>query len=468
MRLPAPTANRLLPLLAAFVMVQSLYNQTLPLSGDEAYYWVWSHHLQAGYHDHPPAIALLIAFCTRLWGDSVVAVRLAASLAMAITVFIQVRLAARIAGDRAGWLALFLCLALPAFEMGFTLATPDDPLVMFWSGGLLFALPALTEDGKWRDFIGMGLCCGLAMASKYTGVLLPLSLTIFVAIHQPRQLLSARLWAAGGVALLAFSPVLWWNANNGFESFLFQYRHGSGEANPFNIKDLGQYLGGQALVLSPVLAALLIYLAARWKIWRQDAQQSLLMVCFLAPFALFTEKALFAKIQLNWALPAYLSALPLLAGFMAEHKRRWILIAAGLIPAVALTFALKWPALVGLTGKYNPHNRLYGPDAAAREIERLRAPGDVIMADHLQRASLLTFLLQGHPRAYIPTPSRFSEYTRWDQDVDFSKLHGLYLSQDDRTEDLGKSFSQVELVEKMHSYRKNGREQTYFIFRVGN
>ena len=45
----------------------------LPLSADEAYYWLWSEHLAAGYYDHPPAIAFLIRCGTWLsataeWG----------------------------------------------------------------------------------------------------------------------------------------------------------------------------------------------------------------------------------------------------------------------------------------------------------------------------------------------------------------------------------------------------------------
>jgi 4-amino-4-deoxy-L-arabinose transferase-like glycosyltransferase len=454
--------------MAAMVMVQCLYNQTLPLSGDEAYYWVWSHHLQAGYHDHPPAIALLIAACTRLWGDTVAAVRLAGALCMALTILLQARLAARLGGELAGWLAFLLCLLLPAFEMGFTLATPDDPLALFWTAGLCFALPALTGAGKWRDFLAMGACCGLAMASKYTGVLLPAALTLFVSIHAPRTLLSPRLWAAGLVALAVFSPVLWWNAQHGFESLLFQYHHGSGETRPVSLRALSEFIGGQALVLSPVLAILLAVLVGRWRRWRSDPQQTLLMICFLLPMAVFLEKALFTKIQLNWALPAYLSVLPLLSLFLLAQKRRLIWVAAALLPALILTVAIKFPLAVGLSGKNNPHNRLYGPESAAREIDRLRGPDDAIFADHLQRAALLSFLLPGHPRAYIPTESRFSEYSRWDQSVDFASLHGLYLSQDDRMIDLGKVFRKVEMVEKMHSFRPGGREQTYYIFRVGN
>jgi 4-amino-4-deoxy-L-arabinose transferase-like glycosyltransferase len=47
----------------------------LPLSADEAYYWLWSRHLSAGYFDHPPAIAWCIRFGTLLFGDTSFGVR---------------------------------------------------------------------------------------------------------------------------------------------------------------------------------------------------------------------------------------------------------------------------------------------------------------------------------------------------------------------------------------------------------
>jgi len=468
MRLPPPSLNRLFALLVITVLLQSLYNSGLPLSGDEAYYWVWSHHLQAGYHDHPPMIALFIAATTKYaGGDTVTAVRLAAAIAMGATIFLQTRLALALGGDKAGWLNFLICLLLPAFQMGFTLATPDDPLALFWTAALCFAIPALAGPGQWKHFIGMGVCVGLAMASKYTGVLLPVAFIAFVALRRPRDLLSPKLWAAGLAALVVFSPVLWWNAQHGFESFLFQYKHGSAEGEGFDLRHFGEFIGGQFLVLSPVLLGLLIWRATRWKHWWRDDRQALLMVCFLVPLAIFLEKALFAKIQLNWALPAFLSALPVLAIYLAEFPKRW-LIPLALIPAVALSVAIKVPEKVGLTGKYNPQNRLYGPEAAIRELGQLREPGDTLFADHLQRASLISFELKDHPRVYIPTDGRFSEYTRWDEGTDWSQLHGLYLSKEDRTIDLGKVFAKVDLVEKHRTFRIGGRAEEYYIFRVGN
>jgi hypothetical protein len=261
--------------------------------------------------------------------------------------------------------------------------------------------------------------------------------------------------------------VLWWNAQHGFESFLFQYRHGSGEDSGFHGMDFLDFIGGQFLALSPVLLGLVIWRAARWRGWWNDERQALLMFCFLGPMAVFLEKALFAKIQLNWALPAYLSVLPLLAIWLAEFPRRW-LIPLALVPAVALSVALKVPEKVGLTGKNNPHNRLFGTDKAVAELGRLREPGDSLFADHLQRAALMSFQLPDHPRVYIPTESRFSEYTRWDEGTDWSTLHGLYLSKDDRTADLAKVFAHVELVEKQRIFHIYGRAEEYYIFRVGN
>jgi len=468
MRLPPPTLNRLFALLVVTVLLQCLYNSGLPLSGDEAYYWVWSHHLQAGYHDHPPMIALFIAATTRYGGgDTVTAVRLAAAMSMAITIFLQARLTKALAGDKASWLNFLMCLLLPAFQMGFSLATPDDPLALFWTAALCFAVPALTGPGKWADFIGMGLCIGLAMGSKYTGVLLPVALVVFVALRRPRDLLSPKLWGAGLAALLAFSPVIWWNAQHGFESFLFQYHHGSSEGGGFQGKHFLEFLGGQFLVLSPVLLGLLIWRATRWRQWWSDDRLALLWICCLVPLAIFLEKALFAKIQLNWALPAFLSALPLLAAFLAEFPKRW-LIPVALVPAVVLSVAIKVPEKVGLTGKYNPQNRLYGPEGAIRELNQLRQPDDTLFADHLQRAALMSFQLQDHPRVYIPTEGRFSEYSRWDEGTDWSKLHGLYLSKEDRTVDLGKVFANVQLIEKHRTFRIGGRPEEYYIFRVGN
>ena len=57
------------------IVINLLYNFSLPLHPDEAYYWVWSQNLQLSYYDHPPMVAYLIKLFT-MFSDSEWTIRL--------------------------------------------------------------------------------------------------------------------------------------------------------------------------------------------------------------------------------------------------------------------------------------------------------------------------------------------------------------------------------------------------------
>src|SRR3984885_7617946 len=61
--------------IAGLILLRFVAGAVLPLSADEAYYWLWSKHLAAGYYDHPPAIAFLIRAGTLVFGDTAFGVR---------------------------------------------------------------------------------------------------------------------------------------------------------------------------------------------------------------------------------------------------------------------------------------------------------------------------------------------------------------------------------------------------------
>ncbi len=68
-------ASEYLIAIAALILLRFIAGAVLPLSADEAYYWLWSKHLAAGYYDHPPAIAFLIRAGTLIFGDTAFGVR---------------------------------------------------------------------------------------------------------------------------------------------------------------------------------------------------------------------------------------------------------------------------------------------------------------------------------------------------------------------------------------------------------
>ena len=78
-RLGDPGVARALKLaaaaLAGLTALRLLVAATVPLSPDEAYYFVWSRALAAGYLDHPPMVALWIRAGTALIGPGALGIR---------------------------------------------------------------------------------------------------------------------------------------------------------------------------------------------------------------------------------------------------------------------------------------------------------------------------------------------------------------------------------------------------------
>lgn len=85
--------------------LRAIFDATLPMTGDEAYYWEWSRRLAAGYVDHPPAVAFAIAAFAWL-GQTPFAVRLPFVLCGLGTAIFAAGAANVLTGDRrAGWIA---------------------------------------------------------------------------------------------------------------------------------------------------------------------------------------------------------------------------------------------------------------------------------------------------------------------------------------------------------------------------
>ena len=214
------SANR--PWLLALTALRLVAAAALPLSGDEAYYWVWSHALAPGYLDHPPMVALWIRAGTELAGQGALGVRLLGPVSAAVGTLLLARAAeALLPGSGVPAAALFngtLLLGAGAVTM-----TPDTPLVFFWTLAA-WALARLLATGQGAWWLAVGAASGLALDSKYTGGFLGVGIVLWLAWvpglrHWFR---SAWLWAGGAAAAALFAPVLAWNAAHGWVSLAKQ------------------------------------------------------------------------------------------------------------------------------------------------------------------------------------------------------------------------------------------------------
>ena len=86
-RLDAGTFTRpLLWLITGTTLFRGIVGATIPLIDDEAYYWLWAHHLDWSYLDHPPMIAYIVFLTTR-FGDDAIWIRLGALIIGAATTY---------------------------------------------------------------------------------------------------------------------------------------------------------------------------------------------------------------------------------------------------------------------------------------------------------------------------------------------------------------------------------------------
>jgi len=291
---------------------------TIDLLPEEAYYWNYAQHLDIGYLDHPPMVAWLIWLGTEILGHTEFAVRSGAALAWLIAAFFLFRLTRNLYGKTAAFVAVLLGSALPFFfSIGF-LIVPDAPLTAAWAGTLYF-LERATFDERRTAWWGVGVCFGLGMLSKYTIALLGPAVLLFLLLdpHSRRWLRSPWPYAAAGLALLIFSPVIAWNAAHDWASFALQTTRRLGADPRFSFHLL---VGCILLLVTPAgLAAAAMALIPRAR--ARDRRLAFAAVHTLVPLGVFVAFSFFHQVKLNWTGPLWLAILPAIAHGIATQDR---------------------------------------------------------------------------------------------------------------------------------------------------
>lgn len=417
-------------------LVRLFFAAWLPLFPDEAYYWDWSRHLAGGYFDHPPMIAVLIRLGTLVGGATPFAVRFFPIVAGAVASLAAIGIARRIAGDRAARTASIVFALMPLAASGLVLATPDAPLLATIAVTLYFVVRALQSPISSRAsflwWCAAGIALGLAFASKYTSILLPIGLTVAVVL---RPSLRARLaepgpYVACVLATLVFLPVLHWNAAHDWISFRFQIQHGLGTPKGSALQRELELFGGQLGLVSPIL---FVFLAdAVWRAARRpvtDAHFALAVVA-LSSWGFFVYSALRRPVEANWPAPSYVPAVALLAAIASSLARdRWL--KRGIVLAAVMVGVLYVHAIVPilpLPARRDPLARGAGWDGAAQQVEAARAarasqPGRTFTgADRYQDVSELAFHLPDHPEAFcVCLTGRHNQYELWRGFADVAK-----------------------------------------------
>lgn len=407
---PLSPLERLIPvfLVAVFVMRLALGGM-VGLGDDEAYYWDWTRHLQLSYFDHPGMIAWMIKASVSIFGDNAFAVRLPAIICNSLATLFLFLLALEMFNMRTALYAALLHTLVPIYALGGMMAVPDAPMGLAWSFlawiGWRVAIRASTgtffgaEDRvTLSTWFMIGLMLGLGFLSKYTTIMVGVSLVLFYFFDSRlrRLLASPGFGLALFIAVIAMFPVFIWNAKNGWPSFAYHLSERQGGGGGANFVRWAQFWVSQAGFFTPVIFLLNMSSILITLFRSNEIQWRYLFWLSFPTIALFTGQALFAEFKPHWTAPGHFTLLIASAKLFEEgfggreefqktFRRRvvgWstamfliplfvlfhVAVLSPAIPAVAQAVmpAANWDP------KFDPTNDLYGWPELAKHLNAIR------------------------------------------------------------------------------------------------
>lgn len=346
-------------IVALLLVLRTVFAATLPLTADEAYYWLWSKHLAAGYLDHPPAIAWLIACGTHFFGDTPLGVRVAGVVLSVPASWFVWRSALLLLKDarRAALAVLLFQLTLMA-SVELLAATPDMPSLVT-SAAFVWCLAKVHDSGQGRWWLAAGIAAGLGLLSKYAVLFLGLGALVWMLVAARRWLLSPWPYLGAALALLVAAPHLAWEVHHGFETFVFQFRRVG--ASHMTLRFVGELLAAQVALATPFIFILMG--AGLWRATRRDDPCFMLAVLVWTAMVYFLQHALHDRVQGNWPCFLY-PALAVLAASAFRHDglRRWPSRLAAPVAALLLLLTYAQAQVGVITIKHDPAARLLGRD----------------------------------------------------------------------------------------------------------
>lgn len=480
---PYSTALTVFLVSVALFRIYYILNGPLDLSPDEAHYWEWSRRLDASYYSKGPMIAYLIHLGTSLFGDTVFGIRIMAVLFSTLSSVVLYFFAKGLYDEKTGLFSAILIQLIPLFSVYGVIFTIDSPLIFFWTLSLLlfreclFHHPHTSHSRTLVLWSLLGLTVGLGMLSKYSMVFFPLCALMFLlSSHDGRKvLLTKGPYLSFTISLLVFSPVLFWNAAYDWVTF----RHTAGQAHiaeglRFSPISFLEFTGSQFGVLTPILLALMSVALIRLR----TTQGGKILFWFSVPIIVFfLVKSIQAKVQANWALPAYITAIVAYAAYALRvvcDGGKWgrALTGIAIASTITVTATAHYPAVLNIPIDLNPASRLMGWKELGSEVtswyDRMSLDRPVfIFSDRYQVSSQLAFYVRGQPITYcVNIDRRMNQYDLWPSFDSLIHHHAIFVRIGDVSipQQVATAFQKVEKKVFTTYTKKHAKIRDYSIF----
>jgi len=219
---------------------------------DELYYLACGEHLDWGYVDQPPLIALVAWIARHLFGDWLVGLRLIPALAGAVTVWLAGKLARDLGGGPfAQILSALAVICVPIYLILHHWLTMNAFEPLLWMACVWCIVRAINGEEP-RYWIWFGILAGIGMETKYSIAFFVVAVVIALSLTRQRLfLVSRKFWIGGVIAFLIFLPNLIWLARHDWP--FLELMHNIRQTQRDVVRGPIAFVLDQAQIMNPVL-----------------------------------------------------------------------------------------------------------------------------------------------------------------------------------------------------------------------
>ena len=227
---------------------------------DELYYIACANHPEFGYVDQPPLSIWILSGWITIFGDTLFSIRFLPAIFSGAATFLIGTLAKEFGGQKyAVILACFASMLAPIFLGFFSVYNMNFWEIVLWPIVFLIMMRIVIST-KSKYWIWIGLLIGFGALNKISMLWLGAGIFIGIILTSDRTMLrSWAPWLAGLLALIIFSPFIFWNITHDFAHLEF-IRNAATEKyasqNPIT------FFSGLLLLMNPMAAP--IWLAGFW------------------------------------------------------------------------------------------------------------------------------------------------------------------------------------------------------------
>jgi len=287
------------------------------LIDDEAYYAIYARHLNLGYIDHGPVIAYMIYFFTILIENSFT-VRLGSVTFISILCYLLFQFGKTFYNKKIGFiLCLIVCINM-LFHTSAIIITPDSPLIFFLILTIIYYYKAYFNNNKY--FFPAGIFLGLSMLSKVSALFPAIGIILFPIIVKEKHsyLKNKHFYFSLLIALLIFSPFIYWNIQNDMAFVRYQGSHIMAKGT---LQTFIELWTGILLICGPILFYFSLLLPCKYLIQHKSISNDKIYFSIITfvPVIYFLFHSLFSRMELNWPIPIFAGGIFLTGILIGEN-----------------------------------------------------------------------------------------------------------------------------------------------------